>query len=71
MVIAFEARVVSGEYRLNPEALDIQAFAPDAIPWPGIAFKTTHWALRKLGPPPPSRHPRRPASRRLGRLIAA
>jgi ADP-ribose pyrophosphatase YjhB (NUDIX family) len=46
VVIAFEARVVGGEYRLNPEALDIQAFAPEAIPWHGIAFKTTHWALR-------------------------
>ena len=46
VVIAFEAKVVGGEYRLNPEALDIQAFTPDAIPWHGIAFKTTHWALR-------------------------
>jgi ADP-ribose pyrophosphatase YjhB (NUDIX family) len=46
VVIAFEARVVRGEYRLNPEALEIQAFRPEAIPWHGIAFKTTHWALR-------------------------
>ncbi|MFL5749253.1 MAG: NUDIX domain-containing protein, partial [Chloroflexota bacterium] len=46
VVIAFEARVVSGAYRLNPEALEIQAFRPDAVPWDGIAFKTTHWALR-------------------------
>jgi ADP-ribose pyrophosphatase YjhB (NUDIX family) len=46
VVIAFEAKVVRGEYRLNPEALEIQAFRPEAIPWHGIAFKTTHWALR-------------------------
>ncbi len=46
VVIAFEARVIRGEYRLNPEALEIQAFRPEAIPWHGIAFKTTHWALR-------------------------
>jgi ADP-ribose pyrophosphatase YjhB (NUDIX family) len=46
VVIAFEAQVVSGAYRLNPEALEIQAFRPEAIPWHGIAFKTTHWALR-------------------------
>ena len=46
VVLAFEARVVGGEYRLNPEALEIQAFRPEAIPWQGIAFKTTHWALR-------------------------
>jgi ADP-ribose pyrophosphatase YjhB (NUDIX family) len=46
VVIAFEAHVLRGEYRLNPEALEIQAFRPEAIPWHGIAFKTTHWALR-------------------------
>jgi ADP-ribose pyrophosphatase YjhB (NUDIX family) len=46
VVLAFEARVVRGSYRLNPEALEIEAFRPDAIPWKGIAFKTTYWALR-------------------------
>jgi ADP-ribose pyrophosphatase YjhB (NUDIX family) len=46
VVVAFEARVVSGEFRLNPEALEIEAFAPERIPWDGIAFKTTHWAIR-------------------------
>ena len=39
-------RVVGGEPRLNPEALEIAAFAPEAIPWPGIAFKTSYWAIR-------------------------
>jgi ADP-ribose pyrophosphatase YjhB (NUDIX family) len=46
VVIAFEASVVSGEFRINPEALEIEAFAPEAIPWPRIAFSTTMWALR-------------------------
>jgi ADP-ribose pyrophosphatase YjhB (NUDIX family) len=46
VVLAFEGRVLRGDYRLNPEALEIQAFRPDAIPWKGIAFKTTYWALR-------------------------
>ena len=46
MVLAFEARVVGGEPRLNPEALEIATFAPEAIPWPGIAFKTSYWAIR-------------------------
>jgi ADP-ribose pyrophosphatase YjhB (NUDIX family) len=46
VVLAFEARVLRGEYRLNPEALEIEAFRPDAIPWKGIAFKTTYWAIR-------------------------
>jgi len=46
VVLAFEAMVVSGDFRLNPEALEIRAFRPESIPWQGIAFKTTHWALR-------------------------
>jgi ADP-ribose pyrophosphatase YjhB (NUDIX family) len=46
VVLVFEARVIGGEPRLNAEALEIQTFAPDQIPWPGIAFKTTYWALR-------------------------
>ena len=46
VVIAFEARVVGGEARTTREALEIRAFPPDAIPWPGIAFKTTYWAIR-------------------------
>ena len=46
MVLAFEAAVVGGESRATPEALEVQAFAPDEIPWPKIAFNTTYWALR-------------------------
>jgi ADP-ribose pyrophosphatase YjhB (NUDIX family) len=46
VVIAFEARVIGGEPRLNPEALEIRTFDPEAIPWQGIAFKTTYWAIR-------------------------
>ena len=46
VVIAFESRVVGGEFRLNPEALEIEAFAPQRIPWPEIAFKTSELALR-------------------------
>lgn len=45
IVLAYEARVVSGAARTSPEALEIQAFAPEAIPWDGIAFRTTWWAL--------------------------
>jgi ADP-ribose pyrophosphatase YjhB (NUDIX family) len=46
VVLAFEAAVVGGEATTSPEALEVRAFDPDAIPWPGIAFKTTYWALR-------------------------
>ncbi len=46
VTIAFEARIVGGTAAPTPEALEIAAFAPDAIPWTQLAFKTTAWALR-------------------------
>jgi ADP-ribose pyrophosphatase YjhB (NUDIX family) len=45
VVLVFESRVVGGEARTSAEALEVRTFAPEAIPWPGIAFKTTYWAL--------------------------
>ena len=68
IVLAYEARIVGGEMRTSPEALEIRSYAPEAIPWPEIAFSTTWWALVDLlarrwpdlplpegGPPGPSR----------------
>ena len=48
MTIAFEARIVGGEAAPTPEATEIVAYAPEDIPWAGIAFRTTQWALRDL-----------------------
>jgi ADP-ribose pyrophosphatase YjhB (NUDIX family) len=45
VVLAFEARIASGEMAPTREATEVRAFAPEAIPWSGIAFKTTYWAL--------------------------
>jgi len=45
VVIAFEARVVGGAARPSPESLEVATFAPEDIPWAGIAFKTTYWAI--------------------------
>ena len=45
VVIVFEARIVGGTMAPTPEALEVRAFAADAIPWSGIAFKTTYFAL--------------------------
>jgi ADP-ribose pyrophosphatase YjhB (NUDIX family) len=45
IVLAYEAAIVGGEIRTTPEALEVRAFAPEAIPWPEIAFRTTWWAL--------------------------
>jgi ADP-ribose pyrophosphatase YjhB (NUDIX family) len=46
VTIAFEARIVGGAAIVTPEALEVRTFAPEAIPWEGIAFNTTIWALR-------------------------
>jgi ADP-ribose pyrophosphatase YjhB (NUDIX family) len=45
VTIAFEARIVGGSAMPTPEASEVIAFAPERIPWPEIAFKTTMWAL--------------------------
>jgi ADP-ribose pyrophosphatase YjhB (NUDIX family) len=46
VVVVFEARIVGGVARITPEALEVATFAPDAIPWEEIAFKTSYWAIR-------------------------
>jgi ADP-ribose pyrophosphatase YjhB (NUDIX family) len=46
VTIAFEARVVGGTASPTPEALEIATFAPENIPWPELAFRTTMWMLR-------------------------
>ena len=45
VVLVYEATIVGGAMRTSPEALDVRTFAPEDIPWPEIAFKTTWWAL--------------------------
>jgi ADP-ribose pyrophosphatase YjhB (NUDIX family) len=54
VVLVYEARIVGGQPTLTPEAMEIRAFAPDAIPWGRIAFKTSFWAIRDWVT---SRHP--------------
>jgi len=46
VTLAFEARIVGGTAAPTPEAIEVAAFAPERIPWSGIAFSTTTWALR-------------------------
>lgn len=45
VVCVYEALVVGGAPTPTPEATEVVAFAPDAIPWSGIGFKTTYYAL--------------------------
>jgi ADP-ribose pyrophosphatase YjhB (NUDIX family) len=46
VTLVFEAEIVGGEARPTPEALEVRAFAPDALPWAELGFNTTYWALR-------------------------
>ena len=46
VTIAFEARIVGGKAAPTPEATEVVAFAPEDVPWAGMAFKTTTIALR-------------------------
>lgn len=45
VVLALEADVIGGTAGPTPEALEIEAFDAADIPWSGLAFKTTYWAL--------------------------
>ena len=45
VVVAYEARILSGEPSTSAEAIEVASFAPTAIPWSGIAFNTSIWAL--------------------------
>jgi ADP-ribose pyrophosphatase YjhB (NUDIX family) len=46
VVVAYEARIVGGKPRATHESLETRPFAPEAIPWPEIAFETSIRALR-------------------------
>ena len=46
VVIAFVGEIVGGTPTPTAEAIEVRPFAPDAIPWTEIAFRTTEWALR-------------------------
>ena len=45
VTLVFEARIVGGTARTTPEALEVRAFAAGTIPWDGLGFKTSWWAL--------------------------
>ena len=46
VTLVYEARIVGGEARTTPEALEVRAFAPSAIPWDEIGFTTSFYGLR-------------------------
>lgn len=46
VTLVFEARIIGGVAQVTPEALEVRAFTPDAIPWDDLAFKSSYFALR-------------------------
>jgi ADP-ribose pyrophosphatase YjhB (NUDIX family) len=46
VVIAYEAAIVGGEMRITPESLEVRDFSVEEIPWDGLGFNTTLWAVR-------------------------
>ena len=46
VTLALESRIVGGHPRRTAEALEVAAFAPEAIPWDEIGLMTSVWALR-------------------------
>jgi ADP-ribose pyrophosphatase YjhB (NUDIX family) len=46
VVVVYEAAIVGGEMAPTSESLEVRSFAVDDIPWEGLAFNTTLWAVR-------------------------
>lgn len=46
VAIVFRGRVAGGRPSPGREALEARWFHPLDIPWPDLAYDTTHWALR-------------------------
>lgn len=46
VVIAYAATIVGGTMAVTPESLEVRAFDIDRIPWDGLGFNTTLWAVR-------------------------
>ena len=42
----YQAAIVGGRMAPTREALEVRAFKVDEIPWHGLAFNTTLWAVR-------------------------
>jgi ADP-ribose pyrophosphatase YjhB (NUDIX family) len=46
LVVVFRARVGRAQPKPGQECLEVAWFRPEEIPWEGLSFETTHWALR-------------------------
>jgi len=46
VIVAYEAVITGGEMVITPETLEVQTFAIEELPWAGIGFNTSLWAVR-------------------------
>lgn len=46
VIVVYLARITGGEMRVTRETLEVRAFAIDDLPWEGIGFNTSLWAVR-------------------------
>lgn len=46
VIVVYRADVVGGEMVVTRETLEVQAFEIDDLPWEGIGFNTSLWAVR-------------------------
>lgn len=48
VIIFYAATMIGGELACDDEGLEAQFFEPDRIPWPELAFHSTHEALQEF-----------------------
>jgi len=48
VIIVYVATMTGGTLVCDDEGLEVRLFAPDAIPWDELAFRSTHDALREF-----------------------
>jgi ADP-ribose pyrophosphatase YjhB (NUDIX family) len=46
VIVVYRADIISGEMVVTAETLDVRAFEIDELPWDGIGFNTSLWAVR-------------------------
>jgi ADP-ribose pyrophosphatase YjhB (NUDIX family) len=46
VVVVYAAAIVGGEMQITPESLEVRTFSIESIPWDGLGFNTTLWAVR-------------------------
>jgi 8-oxo-dGTP diphosphatase len=47
IIVVYAASIVGGELCTDDECLEARVFAKDEIPWPALAFRSTHEALEE------------------------